>query len=380
MLIGVPKETKNHESRVGLTPAAVRALADAGHEVIAQSEAGKGIGFDDAAYAAAGAQIGDARAAWGAQLIVKVKEPQPDECARLEAGQVLMGYLHLAADPALAEALMAAGVTAIAYETVTASDGGLPLLAPMSEIAGRMAVQVGATALQCACGGRGVLLAGAAGVAPGKVTVIGGGAAGANAARLAAGLGSNVTILDKSPARRRWLSERFGAAARVLSAAPDAVAGAAREADLVIGTVLVPGAIAPKVLSRETVRAMQNGSALVDVSIDQGGCFETSRPTTHDAPTYIEEGVVHYCVTNMPGAVARTSTLALSGAVLPFVQAVANKGWQRALSDDAHLAAGLNVHAGRIQHSAVLRALMDAGNLNDNALGDGGAVPPRRAA
>lgn len=377
MLIGVPKETKNHECRVGLTPAAVRDLAGAGHEVVVQAGAGAAIGFEDTAYAAAGARIGDVRAVWDAQLIVKVKEPQPRECNRLKAGQVLFGYLHLAAEPALAQALMDSGVTAIAYETVTAEDGSLPLLAPMSEIAGRMAVQVGAMALQVAQGGRGVLLAGATGVAPGKVVIIGGGSAGTNAARMAVGLGADVTILDRSRQRLRYLSERFGASARVLMAGPDAVEGAVLGADLVIGTVLVPGATAPKVISRGAVRAMRDGSALVDVSIDQGGCCETSRPTTHDAPTYIEEGVVHYCVTNMPGAVARTSTLALSDVVLPFVRDLANKGWRQALADDGHFARGLNVHAGRVRHPAVIRSLATAGGCGGQTSACGAS---RRAA
>ena len=380
MLIGVPKETKNREFRVGLTPAAVRELAGAGHEVVVQAGAGAGIGFEDAAYAAAGAWIGDVRAVWDAQLIVKVKEPQPRERKRLKAGQVLFGYLHLAADAALARALMDSGVTAIAYETVAAEDGSLPLLAPMSEIAGRMAVQVGATALQVAQGGRGVLLAGATGVAPGKVVIIGGGSAGTNAARMAVGMAADVTILERSRARLRYLSERFGAAARVLMAGPEAVERAVAGADLVIGTVLVPGATAPKVLTRDAVRAMQDGSAVVDVSIDQGGCCETSRPTTHDAPTYIEEGVVHYCVTNMPGAVARTSTLALSDVVLPFVQDLANKGWRQALADDVHFAQGLNVHAGRVRHPAVIRSLAAAGGCGGQTPGGGKAAPSRRAA
>lgn len=380
MLIGVPKETKNREFRVGLTPAAVRELASAGHEVVVQAGAGSGIGFEDAAYAAAGAWIGDVRAVWDAQLIVKVKEPQPRERDRLKAGQVLFGYLHLAADAALAQALMDSGVTAIAYETVTAEDGSLPLLAPMSEIAGRMAVQVGAMALQIAQGGRGVLLAGATGVAPGKVVIIGGGSAGANAARMAVGLAADVTILERSRARLRYLSERFGAAARVLMAGPEAVERAVAGADLVIGTVLVPGATAPKVLTRDAVRAMQDGSAVVDVSIDQGGCCETSRPTTHDAPTYIEEGVVHYCVTNMPGAVARTSTLALSDVVLPFVQNLANKGWRQALADDGHFAQGLNVHAGRVRHPAVIRSLAAAGGCGGQTPSGGQAASSRRAA
>ena len=355
--IGVPKEVKNHERRVALTPTAVRQLVAAGHEVVVEAGAGAGIGIGDGAYRAAGAGIGDANAAYQAELLVKVKEPLAAEYARLQAGQVLFSYLHLAANPTLTRTLCAKGVTALAYETVTAPDGSLPLLTPMSEIAGRLSVQVGANALQCAHGGRGVLLAGATGVAPGKVVIIGGGMAGANAAHLAVGLQADVTILDKSPARLAYLRERFGASARVLMATPNAVEQAVLDADLVIGAVLVPGARAPKVISRELLKRMRDGSALVDIAIDQGGCFETSRPTTHDDPTYIEEGVVHYCVTNMPGAVARTATLALSQVLIPFVQALADKGWRQALADDPHLALGMNVYAGRVRHPAVIRSL-----------------------
>ena len=357
MRIGVPKEVKIHEHRVGLTPASVAELTAAGHEVVMQSEAGCGIGFDDAQYVAAGAEVGDVQAAFDAELVVKVKEPQLDECERLHAGQVLFTYLHLAADEPQANALMASGVTAIAYETVTAEDGSLPLLTPMSEVAGRMSVQVGAYALQRASGGRGVLLGGVPGVMPGKVAIVGGGIAGTHAAQMAVGLGADVTILDKSVARLRYLSDRFGNAAKVLNASADALEAAVLDADLVIGAVLVPGAAAPKLVSRELVREMHDGSAMVDISIDQGGCFETSRPTTHDDPTYIDEGVVHYCVTNMPGAVARTSTLALNNVTLPFVKTLAELGWQRALAGDPHFAQGLNVHAGRIWHCAVAGAL-----------------------
>ncbi len=378
--IGVPKEIKNHECRVALPPHAVRQLVAAGHEVVVEAGAGAGIGIDDAAYRASGARLGDAMAAYQAELIVKVKEPLPNECARLQPEQVIFSYLHLAANPTLAHTLAARGVTALAYETVTAPDGSLPLLTPMSEIAGRLSIQVGAMALQQASGGRGVLLSGATGVAAGKVAVIGGGTAGANAARLASQLGADVTILDKSPSRLSALRKQFGAAVQVLSASPDAVERAALDADLVIGAVLVPGARAPRVISRDVLRNMQDGSAIVDVSIDQGGCFETSRPTTHDAPTYMEEGVVHYCVANMPGAVARTATFALSSVVLPFVQALADKGWRQALADDSHLAPGMNVHAGRVQHPAVIRSLASAGALDSAMPGGGDKVSSRRAA
>ncbi|MCZ6890002.1 MAG: alanine dehydrogenase [Gammaproteobacteria bacterium] len=357
MRVGVPKEIKVHEYRVGLTPASVVEMVAAGHQVVVETDAGTGIGFSDQDYVAAGATIGDTDAAFGAELVVKVKEPQQDECKRLSRGQVLFTYLHLAADAPQARALMQSGVTAIAYETVTAADGSLPLLTPMSEVAGRMSLQVGAYALQRANGGRGVLLAGVPGVAPGKVVILGGGVAGANAAQMAVGIGADVTIFDKSVARLRWLENRFGGGTKVVMATSDGVREAALTADLVIGAVLVPGAAAPKLVSREDVRKMRDGSALVDISIDQGGCFETSRPTTHDAPIYVDEGVVHYCVTNMPGAVARTSTLALNNVTLPFVKALADMGWRTALDTDQYFAHGLNVHAGRIRHPAVADAL-----------------------
>ena len=360
MHIGVPKEVKCHEHRVGLTPAAVSTLAGRGHEVVVQFGAGHDVGFSDEQYLLAGAALGDVEAVFDSELIVKVKEPQPEEWPRLRAGQVLFCYLHLAACPELACQLRQSGATAIACETVTAEDGSLPLLAPMSEIAGRMSVQVGACALHCSAGGRGVLLSGAAGVPPASVVILGGGVAGTNAARMALGLEADVTIIEKSPRRLAQLREHFGSQARVLSARPELVEYAVRGADLVIGTALVPGAAAPKLISRELVRSMRDGAALVDVSIDQGGCSETSRPTTHDAPTYIEEGVVHYCVTNMPGAVARTSTLAFSNVALPFVQTLADKGWCDALADDPHLAQGLNVHAGSIRHPVVARTLAAA--------------------
>lgn len=357
MRIGVPKEIKVHENRVGLTPASVAELVGAGHEVLVERGAGAGIGFYDADYQAAGAAIGSVDEAFGAELIVKVKEPQLEECRRLGAGQVLFTYLHLAADRPQTEALMASGATAIAYETVTDRHGGLPLLTPMSEVAGRMSVQVGAHALQVASGGRGVLLGGVPGVAPGRVVVLGGGTAGTNAADMAVGLQAEVTILDKSVARLRWLSDRYRGRARTLMATAESVRREVLEADLVIGSVLIPGAAAPKLVTREMVREMADGAAMVDISIDQGGCFETSRPTTHDAPTYVDEGVVHYCVTNMPGAVARTSALALNNVTLPYVLELAGKGWQRALQADPDFAAGLNVHDGKVRHPMVAQAL-----------------------
>ncbi|HEX7034454.1 MAG TPA: alanine dehydrogenase [Pseudomonadales bacterium] len=357
MRIGVPKEIKVHEYRVGLTPASVAELTRDGHDVVVEHDAGAGIGFFDADYRAAGARIGDVEEAFAADLVVKVKEPQAEECRRLREGQVLFTYLHLAADRRQAEALLGSGVTAIAYETVTDRSGGLPLLTPMSEVAGRMSVQVGAMALQKAAGGRGVLLGGVPGVAPARVVILGGGVAGTNAAYMAVGMQADVTILDKSVPRLRWLTEQFRGRAKTVMATTESVRRYVLDADLVIGSVLIPGAAAPKLVTREMVREMVDGAAMVDISIDQGGCFETSRPTTHDDPTYVEEGVVHYCVTNMPGAVARTSTIALNNVTLPFVQQLAAKGWRRALAEDPHFAAGLNVHQGKIRHPMVAAAL-----------------------
>jgi len=366
--IGVPKEIKVHEYRVGLTPAAVRELTANGHTVVVEHDAGAAIGFADADFRAAGADVGDVQAAFAADLVVKVKEPQLHECARLREGQILFTYLHLAADRAQAEALMQSGVTAIAYETVTSDTQGLPLLTPMSEVAGRMSIQVGAAALEKSRGGRGTLLGGVPGVAPAKVAILGGGVAGTNAAMMAIGLQADVTILDRSLPRLRWLGEHFGGRARLLMATAANVESAVLEADLVIGAVLIPGAAAPRLVTREMVKAMHTGAALVDISIDQGGCFETSRPTTHANPTYIDEGVVHYCVTNMPGAVARTSTQALTNATLPFVRALAEKGWSRALAEDAHFANGLNVHRGAIRHAEVAAALnLPLARLNEAA-------------
>ena len=355
MRIGVPTEIKNHEYRVGMTPASVREAVHHGHQVLVQAGAGAGIGCDDAAYQAAGAQIlPDAAAVFAqAEMIVKVKEPQAQECAMLRRGQLLFTYLHLAPDPEQAAGLMKSGCTAIAYETITDERGGLPLLAPMSEVAGRMAIQVGAVALQKANGGLGVLLGGVPGVAPAKVAVLGGGVVGTHAARMAMGLGAEVTVLDKSLPRLRQLDEVFGGRLRTAYASLDATEEAVLAADLVVGAVLVPGASAPKLVRRAHLARMKPGSVLVDVAIDQGGCFETSHATTHADPTYVVDGVVHYCVANMPGAVPRTSAFALNNATLPFTLALADRGWRAACQADRHLAAGLTVHEGHITHAAV---------------------------
>ncbi len=357
--IGVPKEIKTHEYRVGLTPAGARELVMHGHQVKVQHDAAAGIGISDDAYRNAGAVVVDtAKEVFeSADLIVKVKEPQPSEIAMLRQGQVLFTYLHLAADKTQTEGLMRTGATCIAYETVTDRIGALPLLAPMSEVAGRMSVQVGAHCLEKEQGGAGVLLGGVPGVTPARVVVLGGGVSGTNAARMAVGLESSVTIIDKSLPRLKELDLQFGPRATTLYATAETIEQQVLAADLVIGAVLVPGAAAPKLVTREMVRQMRPGSVLVDIAIDQGGCFETSRPTTHSEPTYVDEGVVHYCVTNMPGAVARTSTFALTNATLPFVIALAGKGWRRALADDPHLLHGLNVHAGKVTYEAVAQDL-----------------------
>jgi len=359
MRIGVPKEIKIHEYRVGLVPAAVRELVGSGHEVHVETGAGAGIGVTDEHYRAAGARIApDAQSVFAsAELIVKVKEPQLAECARLRAGQVLFTYLHLAADRPQAEALMKSGATAIAYETVTAPDGSLPLLTPMSEVAGRMAVQVGAHYLQKANGGRGVLMGGVAGVPAANVVVVGGGVSGTHAVEMAHGLRADVTVLDRSIRRLRELDVQFHGSVRTLFSTTETIERSVREADLVIGAVLVPGAAAPKLVTAAMIRSMHPGSVVVDIAIDQGGCFETSRPTTHADPTYVEYGVIHYCVTNMPGAVPRTSAFALNNATLPYVRAIADKGWERAVAEDAGLANGVNVSRGRIVHAAVARDL-----------------------
>jgi alanine dehydrogenase len=358
MKIGVPKEIKIQEYRVGLTPAGVRELAQRGHQVVVEHDAGMGIGYGDEAYRAAGATIAETPDPIfeTAELIVKVKEPQPTEIARLRRGQMLFTYLHLAADRAQTEGLLRCRATCIAYETVTDRTGALPLLAPMSEVAGRMAVQVGAHCLEREQGGAGILLGGVPGVPPAKVVVLGGGVSGTNAARMAAGLEASVTIIDRSIPRLKELDLQFGARATTLFATTEAIERSVVAADLVIGAVLVPGAAAPKLVSREMIRRMRPGSVMVDIAIDQGGCFETSRPTTHSEPTFVEEGVVHYCVTNMPGAVPRTSTYALTNATLPFVMALADKGWRKAMMDDPHLREGLNIHGGEVIHPAVAHA------------------------
>ena len=359
MRIGVPREIKVHEYRVGLVPAGVRELTAAGHQVLVESAAGNGIGVDDEQFRAAGAAIA-ARAAEvfeRSEMVVKVKEPQPVECEMLRSGQVLFTYLHLAADPQQARGLMKSGCTAIAYETVTAPNGSLPLLTPMSEVAGRMSIQVGAASLQKANGGFGVLLGGVPGVPPAKVVVLGGGVSGTHAAEMAVGLRADVTVIDRSVERLRELSSMFGSSLRTAYSTTETIEHLVRDADLVIGAVLVAGAAAPKLVTRAMVKTMKPGAVLVDISIDQGGCFETSHPTTHAEPTFLVDGVIHYCVANMPGAVPRTSTLALTNATLRYVRALADLGWQEALRRDAGLAAGLNVHAGQITHEVVAKAL-----------------------
>ncbi|MBC6438933.1 MAG: alanine dehydrogenase [Rhodospirillales bacterium] len=359
MLLGVPKEIKNHEYRVGMTPASVREVCHHGHKVIVQKGAGHDIGLDDKMYIKAGAEIIEtpeeifARA----DMIVKVKEPQPNECKMLRTGQLLFTYLHLAPDPEQTRLLLESGCTAIAYETVTDNHGGLPLLAPMSEVAGRMSIQAAAHCLEKAQRGSGVLLGGVPGVTPGKVVVIGGGVVGTHAARMAVGLGAEVTIFDRSIARLRQLDELFEGRARVLYSTVDVLEEYVLDADAVIGAVLIPGAAAPKLVTEAQIKKMHRGSVLVDVAIDQGGCFETSHATTHAKPTYREHGVVHYCVANMPGGVARTSTFALNNTTLPFTVHLANKGWQQACKDDRHLLEGLNVHDGKVTYKAVADAL-----------------------
>jgi alanine dehydrogenase len=358
MLIGVPKEVKNHEYRVGLTPESVAELVHHGHQLIVETNAGGGIGATDADYEDAGAEIAayPATVFERADMIVKVKEPQAPERAMLRSGQILFTYLHLAPDDEQTKDLLKSAVTGIAYETVTDTAGGLPLLKPMSQVAGRMSIQAGATALEKAHGGRGVLLGGVPGVQPGKVVIIGGGVVGYHAAENAVGLSADVTILDRSPGALERLSSHFGAKARVLYSHKAAIAEHVLTADLVIGAVLVPGAEAPKLVTREMLRTMQPGAVLVDVAIDQGGCFETSRATTHADPTYVVDGIVHYCVANMPGAVARTSTYALNNATLPHVVRLANLGWKEALRSDKHLLAGLNVWNGQVTFKAVAEA------------------------
>lgn len=359
MRVGVPKEIKNHEYRVGLTPPSVAELVAAGHEVIVETKAGMGIDFEDQDYVDAGARIvPDAKTVFAeSDMIVKVKEPQQSEIALLEPRHLLFTYLHLAADKPQAEGLMKAGATCIAYETVTADDRSLPLLKPMSEVAGRMSIQVGAHYLEKEQGGRGVLLGGVPGVAPARVAILGGGVAGVNAAQMAVGMRADVTIYDISNARLAELDMFFGSQIKTAYASKAAIAAAVKNAHLVIGAVLVPGAAAPKLVTRDMLATMKRGSVLVDIAIDQGGCFETSHATTHDDPVYEVDGVIHYCVANMPGAVARTSAFALNNATLPFVMKLAGLGAEKAMAADKHLAAGLNVSNGKIRHQAVAEAL-----------------------
>tara|TARA_R110002110_G_scaffold91264_2_gene237576 strand:- start:199277 stop:200419 length:1143 start_codon:yes stop_codon:yes gene_type:complete len=360
MLIGVPKEIKNNEYRIGLTPAGVRELVQHGHSVLVQADGAATIGFSDEDYRQAGAGIasGAAEIFQRAHMIIKVKEPQPEECAMLRPGQLLFTYLHLAPDPTQAALLLQSGATCIAYETVTAPGGsGLPLLAPMSEVAGRLAVQAGAHHLQITAGGDGMLLGGVPGVEPARVLVIGGGVVGVNAARMAMGLGADVTLLDRSLDRLKELDMLFGGRMKTVYSTADAIERYALAADLVVGAVLVPGAAAPRLISRELVSRMKKGAVMVDVAIDQGGCFETSRATTHQEPTYVVDGVVHYCVANMPGAVARTSTMALTNATLPYALKLADLGVLTALAEDEHLRNGLNIHGGQVTCPAVAEAL-----------------------
>jgi alanine dehydrogenase len=358
MRIGVPKEIKNHEYRVGMTPIAVRELCAHGHQVFVQADAAARIGLSDDDYKKAGAKIlkSAAEVFEKAEMIVKVKEPQSAECKMLREGQTLFTYLHLAPDPSQAKALMKSGCTAIAYETVTNARGGLPLLAPMSEVAGRMAIQAGAHCLEMAQGGRGMLLGGVAGVAPAKVVILGAGVSGVNAAVMAVGLQADVTLLDISVERLYQVKQQLPSVTTLYSTRA-AIEEQILSADLVIGAVLVAGAAAPKLVTEQHVKAMQRGAVLVDISIDQGGCFETSHATTHAEPTFMKHDIVHYCVANMPGAVARTSTFALGNATLPFILAIASKGPKAAMLADPHLLAGLNVHQGHITHAAVADAL-----------------------
>ena len=358
MLVGVPKEIKTRELRVGLVPGSVAELVDRGHQVIVESKAGAGIGASEEQYRAAGAEIVESATEVFARadMIVKVKEPQPNEWGQLSANQIIFTYLHLAADKPQAHGLAHSGCTAIAYETITDDAGGLPLLAPMSEVAGRLAVIEGASNLKANVGGRGVLISGVPGTSPAEVLVVGGGVVGFNAAKMAVGLGARVTVFDRSVARLRYLSDIFGNNITTRYSSNAALAEAIKTADMVIGAVLIPGAAAPKLITREQLSTMQRGAVLVDVAIDQGGCFETSKATTHDEPTYIVDDIVHYCVANMPGSVPRTSSEALNNATLPHVLALADKGVD-ALDEDAHLANGLNVKGGKIVYQAVLDAI-----------------------
>lgn len=362
MLIGVPKEIKNHEYRVSITPTGVKELIRHGHQVIVESQAGEAIGFDDNQYIGVGALVADKveDVFERADMIVKVKEPQPIECEMLREGQLLFCYQHLAAEPKIADMLLKSGCIAIAYETVTDISGGLPLLAPMSEVAGRMAVQAGAHCLEKANSGRGVLLSGVPGVAAGNVLVLGGGVVGTNAAQIAVGMGANVTILERSIRRIRELEHIFNNRANIIYSTSGILEEYISCADLVVGAVLIPGAAAPKLVTEKMVSSMKNGSVVVDVAIDQGGCFETSKPTTHENPTYIVDGVVHYCVTNIPGAVAYTASRALENSTLPYIIALADKGYRTALREDKHFCNGLNIYRGRVTHEVVAHELNHA--------------------
>lgn len=359
MLIGIPKEIKNHEYRVGATPSGVRELINAGHDVLVQTDAGSAINFYNEDYIKSGAKIAASieEVYQKADMILKVKEPQKSECELIREGQIIFSYLHLAAEPALTQMLIDSKCVSIAFETVSADDRSLPLLAPMSEVAGKLSIQAGARALEKAQGGLGILLGGVPGAARGKVVIIGGGVAGTNAAKVAIGMGAKVTILDKSLARMRYLSDMFGNDVETLYASTQNIETSVLEADLVIGAVLIPGAAAPKLVSADMVKRMKKGAVMVDIAIDQGGCFETSQPTSHSDPIYITDEVVHYCVTNMPGAVSRTSTQALENSTLPFTLAIANKGYKKALQDDKHLLNGLNTIAGKVTYKAVADAL-----------------------
>ncbi|MFL0798963.1 MAG: alanine dehydrogenase [Agarilytica sp.] len=369
MQIGVPKEIKNNEYRVGLTPAGVRELSERGHNIVVQQDAGLGIGFTDADYQQAGAQLATtAKQIFdAAELIIKVKEPQPEECLMLRENQILFTYLHLAPDPQQTKLLLQSGATAIAYETVSDEKGGLPLLAPMSEVAGRLSAQEGAACLKKAQGGSGVLMGGVPGVAPAKVCVIGGGVVGLNAAHIAMGMGADVTILDRSLTRLKQLDETYGGRIKTLYSTRESLEQQLAQSDLVVGAVLIPGASAPKLVTRDMLHLMKRGSVLVDVAIDQGGCFETSKPTTHENPVYMVDGIVHYCVANMPGAVARTSTLALTNATLPYVLALADKGLN-ALLENEYFLKGLNIHQGLVTCDAVAKALAYSYVAPENAL------------
>jgi alanine dehydrogenase len=359
MLVGVPKEIKNQESRVGLTPASVKELVLRGHQVLVQKNAGAAIGLTDAMYEGSGASIIDTAAEifTRAEMIVKVKEPQPQECAMLREGQILYTYLHLAPDPEQTRALVQSGAVCIAYETITGANGGLPLLAPMSEVAGRMSIQAGAAHLEKSKGGMGLLLGGVPGVAPGHVAIIGAGVVGTNALQIAVGMGARVTVLDKSVDRLRQLDLVFGNRVSTLYSNAHTIEEAVLDADLVIGGVLVPGAAAPKLVTKDMISRMKKGAVVVDVAIDQGGCFETSHATTHEQPTFVVDGVVHYCVANMPGAVARTSTFALNNATIGHAVALADKGWKRAMQANPHLKNGLNVCQGHVTYEAVAHGL-----------------------